>query len=85
MSRKHHYLPQFYLKGFVGEGEKMYYCKKKYDTYRGISTAGIYYANDLNNVDFGQYGIYDLENKLRVVINVLTDVKRQKRINKLQY
>ena len=63
MSRKHHYLPQFYLKGFVGEGEKMYYCKKKYDTYRGISTAGIYYANDLNNVDFGQYGIYDLENK----------------------
>lgn len=48
MSKKHHYLPQFYLKGFVGQSEKLYYCNKKYDTYRETATAGIYYQNNLN-------------------------------------
>lgn len=35
MSENHHYLPQFYLKGFLDENiEKIHYCNKQYDTYR---------------------------------------------------
>lgn len=62
MSIKHHYLPQFYLKGFVSKDEKLHYCRKQYETYRDCSTAGIYYENNLNNIDFGEYGQIDLEN-----------------------
>lgn len=62
MSKKHHYLPQFYLKGFVGQSEKLYYCNKKYDTYRETATAGIYYQNNLNNIDVGIEEQIDLEN-----------------------
>lgn len=62
MSIKHHYLPQFYLKGFVNKDEKLHYCRKQYETYRDCSTAGIYYENNLNNIDFGEYGQIDLEN-----------------------
>lgn len=61
MSIKHHYLPQFYLKGFVNKDEKLHYCRKQYETYRDSSTAGIYYENNLNNIDFGKYGQIDLE------------------------
>ena len=61
MSLNHHYLPQFYLNGFVGEGEKLYYCRKQYDSYKGISPAGIYYQKGLNNIDLGAYGFIDLE------------------------
>ena len=61
MSLKHHYLPQFYLNGFVGEGEKLYYCRKQYDSYKGIFPAGIYYQKGLNNIDLGPYGFIDLE------------------------
>lgn len=61
MSFNHHYLPQFYLNGFVGEGEKLYYCRKQYDSYKGISPAGIYYQKGLNNIDLGPYGFIDLE------------------------
>jgi len=61
MSLNHHYLPQFYLNGFVGEGEKLYYCRKQYDSYKGISPAGIYYQIGLNNIDLGTYGFIDLE------------------------
>ncbi len=61
MSIKHHYLPQFYLKGFVNKGEKLHYCRKQYETYRDSSTAGIYYENNLNNIDLGEYGQIDLE------------------------
>lgn len=61
MSMNHHYLPQFYLNGFVDEGEKLHYCRKQYDSYKDICTAGIYYQKGLNNIDFGSYGIVDLE------------------------
>lgn len=61
MSLNHHYLPQFYLNGFVGEGEKLYYCRKQYDSYKGISPAGIYYQKGLNNIDLGAYEFIDLE------------------------
>lgn len=61
MSLNHHYLPQFYLNGFVGDGEKLYYCRKQYDSYKEISPAGIYYQKGLNNIDLGAYGFIDLE------------------------
>lgn len=61
MSRNHHYLPQFYLNGFVDEGEKLHYCRKQYDSYRDVSPSGIYYQKDLNNIDFSPYGKIDLE------------------------
>ena len=28
MNENHHYLPQFYLNGFIGENEKLYYLQK---------------------------------------------------------
>lgn len=61
MSMNHHYLPQFYLNGFVDEGEKLYYCRKQYDTYKDSYPAGIYYQKGLNNIDLGSYGNFDLE------------------------
>ena len=61
MSLNHHYLPKFYLNGFVGEGEKLYYCRKQYGSYKGISPTGIYYQIGLNNIDLGAYGFIDLE------------------------
>ena len=54
MSIKHHYLPQFYLKGFVNKDEKLHYCRKQYETYRENSTAGMYYENNLNNIELGE-------------------------------
>ena len=61
MSNNHHYLPQFYLNGFVGEDEKLHYCRKQYDTYKDIYPAGIYYQKGLNNIGFSPYGKIDLE------------------------
>lgn len=61
MNGNHHYLPQFYLNGFVGEKEKLYYCRKQYDTYRDVYPSGIYYKRGLNDIDFGEKGNFDLE------------------------
>jgi len=61
MSRNHHYLPQFYLNGFVDDGEKLHFCRKQYDTYRDVYPSGIYYQKDLNNIDLSPYGQIDLE------------------------
>lgn len=61
MSSKHHYLPQFYLKGFVdSECKQLYYCKKEYKKYKSVSTAGIYYKEGLNSIEFGD-NFFDLE------------------------
>ena len=61
MYGNHHYLPQFYLNGFVGENEKLYYCRKKYNTFKTVYPSGIYYKKGLNDVDLGEKGYYDLE------------------------
>ena len=61
MSNNHHYLPQFYLNGFVGEDEKLHYCRKQYDTYKDIYPAGIFYQKGLNSIDLSPYGEIDLE------------------------
>lgn len=61
MSNNHHYLPQFYLNGFVDEDEKLHYCRKQYDTYKDIYPAGIYYQKGLNSIDLSPYGQIDLE------------------------
>lgn len=61
MSQNHHYLPQFYLNGFLDEGEVLHFCRKQYDTYRDVHPAGIYYIKGLNNIDCSPYGQIDLE------------------------
>lgn len=61
MNENHHYLPQFYLNGFIGENEKLYYCRKQYDTYRDVYPSGIYYIKGLNDIDFGEKGYFNLE------------------------
>lgn len=61
MSLNHHYLPQFYLNGFLDEGEKLHYCRKQYDSYKDVYPAGIYYQKGLNNIDLGSYGFIDME------------------------
>lgn len=61
MSSKHHYLPQFYLNGFVNENEKLHSCRKAFSTFKEFPTAGIYYQHDLNNIDLGTVGFIDLE------------------------
>lgn len=62
MNDDHHFLPQFYLKGFLGDNKRLYYCRKKYETYNDVSPAGIYYEPGLNYIDLGEYGYIDLEN-----------------------
>ncbi len=42
MNGNHHYLPQFYLNGFIGKNEKLYYCRKQYNTYKDVYPSGIY-------------------------------------------
>lgn len=61
MSNNHHYLPQFYLNGFVSKDEKLYFCRKQFDTYKDIYPAGIYYQKGLNNIDLSPYDYIDLE------------------------
>lgn len=61
MNENHHYLPQFYLNGFIGENEKLYYCRKQFDTYKEIFPSGIYYKKGLNDIDLGEKGHFDLE------------------------
>lgn len=61
MNGNHHYLPQFYLNGFVGENEKLYYCRKQYNTYKDVYPSGIYYKKGLNDIDFGEEGYFNLE------------------------
>lgn len=61
MNGNHHYLPQFYLNGFIGENEKLYYCRKRFDTYRDVYPSGIFYKKGLNDIDFGENGYFDLE------------------------
>ena len=62
MNGNHHYLPQFYLNGFIGENEKLYYFRKQYKTYKNVSPSGIYYKKGLNDIDLGEKGLFDLEN-----------------------
>lgn len=61
MSGKHHYLPQFYLNGFVGDKEKLHYYRKQYNSFKEVYPAGIYYKEGLNDIDLGPKGYFDLE------------------------
>ena len=62
MSENHHYLPQFYLKGFLDDNiKKMYYCNKQHNTFKNASPAGIFYEKNANTIDFGEYGTIEYE------------------------
>lgn len=61
MNDSHHYLPQFYLNGFIGKNEKLYYCRKQYDTYKDVYPSGIYYKKGLNDIDLEEKGYFNLE------------------------
>ena len=59
---KHHYLPQFYLKGFLDEdNRKLYSYNKQYKRIREFTPAGIYYEKGLNDLDFGETGFLNIE------------------------
>lgn len=61
MNNDHHYLPKFYLNGFLDKNEKLYYCRKEFETYKSSATSGIYYIKGLNDIDLGEYGYINLE------------------------
>src|SRR5574344_1113826 len=68
MSKRHHYLPQFYLKGFLNGDEQLYYYRKDevakehgHEIYKKSYTRGIYYEEGLNYIDFGRDGYENID------------------------
>ena len=51
-SSKHHYVPQFYLKGFQNEESNVFALKKERKSIKKWKTAQILYKNDLHTVSF---------------------------------
>ena len=62
-SIKHHYLPQFYIKGFTNNEKQLYIYNKKKDTIskRPISPGGIFYELDANTIELHGEVSYELE------------------------
>lgn len=64
MNGKHHYLPQFYLKGFCNSEQKLHTYNKKYSNYKEFSPAQVYYEKGLNDVIIKDHYVADLENDI---------------------
>lgn len=64
MGGKHHYLPQFYLKGFCNEQDKLIVCRTKYKTFNEFSTASVYYKPGLNDVIIDGNVVAELETEV---------------------
>ncbi|GAB4043197.1 DUF4238 domain-containing protein [Spirosoma jeollabukense] len=62
-SSKHHYLPQFYIKGFTNNEKQLYIYNKKKDTIsqRPIAPGGIFYELDANTIELHGEVSYELE------------------------
>lgn len=58
---KDHFIPKFYLKGFLNDVKKIPTYNKKYNKCRDFSPSGIYYQEDLNKIDLKEFGIINLE------------------------
>ena len=59
---KHHYLPIFYLNGFINDDEnKLYAYNSQYGKIRKFSPSGIFYEEGLNDLDLGEYGFFSWE------------------------
>lgn len=54
LSKKHHFVPQFYQRGFASEDAELFGLKKKYGSIKKWNTAQILYKKDLHTVTFGQ-------------------------------
>lgn len=68
MSKNHHYLPQFYLKGFVNDCGQLYYYRKNneaikrgYQNYKKVYPSGIYYEQGLNTISLSSFGHEDID------------------------
>lgn len=70
MSINHHYLPQFYLKGFVFDDRQLFYYRKNdeaiergHEIYKRAFPSGIYYEPGLNtiNLSSSEYEDVDIE------------------------
>jgi hypothetical protein len=73
--RKHHYLPQFYLRGFSQDGQSLYQIEKA--TARGFvaSIRDIAAIRDYHHLDYnGAEDSYELEKKLSEVEDTLANV-----------
>lgn len=64
MNGKHHYLPQFYLKGFCNEQKKLLTYNTRYETYGEFFTAGAYYKPGLNDVIIKGNVVAELETEI---------------------
>ena len=56
---KHHYLPIFYLNGFINEDENVFYAfNKQFGKIKWFYPSGLFYEEGLNDLDFGEYGFF---------------------------
>ena len=53
-SKKHHFIPQFYQRGFASDNAELFGLKKKYGNIRKWDTAQILYKKDLHTVTLGE-------------------------------
>ena len=67
MSNNHHYLPQFYLNGFVGEDEKLHYCRKQFDTYKDIYPAADIFGKSAEADNSGLSAAHSSEGNVRQI------------------
>lgn len=54
ISRKHHYLPRYYLRGFANEKERFFIYDKKEDKFFGSTPNNSFYQSDLNTINFSK-------------------------------
>ncbi|MBK7968543.1 MAG: DUF4238 domain-containing protein [Bacteroidetes bacterium] len=53
LSHKHHYLPEFYIKGFVNDKVKLFVYDKKYDIIQSKFPSQIFFEMEKNISDYG--------------------------------
>lgn len=53
ISKKHHYLPQFYLKGFTNDKKEFYIYDKKNDSIRKSNPLNSFFENNRNSANIG--------------------------------
>lgn len=64
MNGKHHFLPQFYLRGFCNEQNKLIVCRTEHKSFNEFSTAAVYYKPGLNDVVIDGNVVAELETEI---------------------
>lgn len=79
-SFKHHYIPEFYQKGFYGDSGKLYAYTKRYGGIKERTAAQILYSPDLHTVILGKektLAIEDFYSKLEGQFTTYRDLLRK--------